>query len=318
SKGEVFLCYWASWSHYRKGNGKFSVEEIDPSPCTHLIYAYAKLENGSIAPFDPHLDTQTHGIYRKFNALKRTKPSLKTLISIGGWNEGSRSFSKMASKDQERRTFANSVVAFLDQHGFDGVDIDWRSPTEREGSPDDRTNFVLLLQVRIACDFDDCSIIFLISRTKACFATPGHRPATHRRVATPPLRTSGPEHLTLHRPRSSRGVRGEASPKYESSVDTWISKGADVSKLVLGMQLYGRTFTLARSDDNGLMAPALGPGRLGPITKEGGSLGYNEICSLISSPGWKMTRNPNVNAPFAVNGDQWIGYEDAESLRAKV
>lgn len=65
SPGRVLICYWGSWSHYRPGEGRFSVDNVDPHLCTHLVYAFAKLENGVIAPFDPWLDLQTGGRHGK-------------------------------------------------------------------------------------------------------------------------------------------------------------------------------------------------------------------------------------------------------------
>ena len=43
------------------------------------------------------------------------------------------------------------------------------------------------------------------------------------------------------------------------------------------MATYGRSFTLAREQDNGLGEPAPQKGQAGPYTREAGSLGYNEV-----------------------------------------
>lgn len=51
---------------------------------------------------------------------------------------------------------------------------------------------------------------------------------------------------------------------------------------VLGMGLYGRTFTLANPSNNGIGAPAVGAGgSAGPITKLVGILGYHEVIYKI-------------------------------------
>jgi chitinase len=36
------------------------------------------------------------GGFRRFNELKKRNPSLKTLVAIGGWNEGSTTFSSVS------------------------------------------------------------------------------------------------------------------------------------------------------------------------------------------------------------------------------
>lgn len=41
------MCYAGTWSVYRPDKGKFDVEDIDPHLCTHLVYAFAGLDEGS-------------------------------------------------------------------------------------------------------------------------------------------------------------------------------------------------------------------------------------------------------------------------------
>lgn len=36
-------CYYSSWAVYRQGPGNFNVELIDPSACSHIIYAFIGL-----------------------------------------------------------------------------------------------------------------------------------------------------------------------------------------------------------------------------------------------------------------------------------
>lgn len=85
------------------------------------------------------------GFIQKAVGLKNINPKLKVIASVGGWNEGSIKYSKMAASPSKRSVFVNSVFDFLVQHGFDGFDLDWEYPTERDGSPADRKNFVTLL-----------------------------------------------------------------------------------------------------------------------------------------------------------------------------
>ena len=44
-----------------------------------------------------------------------------------------------------------------------------------------------------------------------------------------------------------------------------------------------------------------------------------KICDrFISDPGWNIVRDPFYQAPYAYKGNLWIGYDDEESLKAKV
>lgn len=51
----------------------------------------------------------------------------------------------MANTDESRKEFAKSVVRFLTQYEFDGIDFDWEYPTQRGGIAEDKQNFVSLL-----------------------------------------------------------------------------------------------------------------------------------------------------------------------------
>lgn len=61
SKSYKVVCYLGSWANYRSGDGKFLIEDIDPTLCTHLIYGFTKLSpDNKIAVYDPYLDLKEH------------------------------------------------------------------------------------------------------------------------------------------------------------------------------------------------------------------------------------------------------------------
>ncbi len=89
---------------------------------------------------------------RNFTQLKQLKqqhPSLKTLISLGGYDH-STYFSDAALTPAARQHFAQSCIQFMTQNGFDGIDIDWELPVRggKAGNvhhPEDKQNFTALL-----------------------------------------------------------------------------------------------------------------------------------------------------------------------------
>jgi len=95
----------------------------------------------------------------------------------------------------------------------------------------------------------------------------------------------------------------------------WNAGGAPKNKLVVGLGTYARCFTTTGS--NALGAPVNGACQAGPYTREAGFLAYYEICDIINAGG-QVTYNNEQQAPYVVwNGNQWAGYDNAQSLRAK-
>jgi len=46
------VCYYTNWSQYRPDGGKFFPEDIDPSLCTNIIFAFAKLTGNKLEAFE--------------------------------------------------------------------------------------------------------------------------------------------------------------------------------------------------------------------------------------------------------------------------
>lgn len=63
-----------------------------------------------------------------------------------------------------------------------------------------------------------------------------------------------------------------------------ISKGADPSKLLIGLPFYGQSFTLKNKKNNVYGALADGPGNPGEFTRQPGMLSYYEICDKSKFP----------------------------------
>ncbi|KAJ8962573.1 hypothetical protein NQ318_000966 [Aromia moschata] len=124
---------------------------------------------------------------------------------------------------------------------------------------------------------------------------------------------------------------GHVAPLYASSLDDteerkllnaaagiehWLAKGADPAKINFGVVTYGRSFTLADANNTQLYAPIQGGGHAGPYTGQDGALGYNEICELHSD--WAYYWDDEQKVPHRISGDQWVGFEDVNSIKLKV
>jgi len=130
---KVVVAYVTSWSEVMP----------DPQYMTHINYAFG------------HVNESFNGVkidneerLRQIVDLRKQKPELKVLLSIGGWGSGR--FSEMAANDEYRRAFAADCDRVVKEFALDGIDIDWEYPTSSmaniSSSPDDTENFTLLMQ----------------------------------------------------------------------------------------------------------------------------------------------------------------------------
>ena len=77
----VTVCYYTNWSQYRYGAGKFLPENIDPHLCTHIVYAFAQIDDAThqVKNYEWNDDV----MIKRVMALKAVNPDLKVICSVG-------------------------------------------------------------------------------------------------------------------------------------------------------------------------------------------------------------------------------------------
>ncbi|XP_062549571.1 probable chitinase 2 [Armigeres subalbatus] len=316
------VCNLASWSVYREEEGAFNISYIIPSYCTHIVYTFAGLNlGGGIDSLDYYNDINAYKGYQKIVELKEENPCLKVLLAIGGWNEGSEKYSLMAEESETRVAFADSALRFLVHFGFDGLDVDWEYPTMRGGVPEDRTNFVLLLQA-LRDKFKRRNKILSI-------AISGSPSVIQAAYDMAPICEVCDFVSLMGYDYSVRDKTSVDGPLYSEpvmrseSIDGAISyirkSGCPLEKINLGISTMAKTYTLkpgaTASINTGIVVQ--GPGRAGPFTKYAGALGYNELCAMLTDSKGKTAFLRNVGVKVVVIGDQWITYDDRETVGIK-
>uniref|UniRef100_A0A8D3EBJ1 chitinase n=1 Tax=Scophthalmus maximus TaxID=52904 RepID=A0A8D3EBJ1_SCOMX len=324
----ILSCYFTNWAQYRPPPTIFMPNDIDPCLCTHLLYAFATIKDNQLATYEWN-DVE---LYSQFNGLKNQNGDLKTLLSVGGWNFGSAGFSQMVSSPSNRQTFISSVISFLRQYEFDGLDIDWEYPANRGSPPQDKQYYSVFLE-ELRAAFENEAKQSNKARLLISAAVSAGKDTIDSAYQIPKLGQSldmiNVMSYDFH--GSWDPMTGDCSPLFRGPEDQggfiyfnvdyamnyWKSQGAPAEKLIVGFPTYGNTFTLRNPADHGVGAPIAGAGTPGKYTQEAGELAYFEICGFLKD-GATEVWNQAQDVPYAYKGNQWVGYDDIKSFQIKV
>ncbi|KAF4519355.1 hypothetical protein B566_EDAN011361 [Ephemera danica] len=309
----VVVCYVSSWAAYRQGRGAFSLENLDPRLCTHLVYAFAGLNvtSSTLRSLDPYRDLEEDyglGWYKKLTGLKNRFPHLKVTLAVGGWNEGSKNYSIMAADPKLRQNFVQSVVSTLMKHNFDGFDLDWEFPGSRGGSKEDKRNFVQLVkELRHELAPRNLLITAAMGASQAIINEAYDVPALGSLLDLMHIMCydyhGSWDSRTL--PNAPLNTKDSMDPlSVTATIKHLKSLGAPANKLVLGVPMYGRTFTLSATG-----------GELQTSTHSHGDTICMELKSLNSS--WKTAWDSVSKTPYAQDKERWLSYDDERSIAEK-
>ncbi|KAI2491274.1 hypothetical protein MHU86_23293 [Fragilaria crotonensis] len=249
----VNVGYYQSWSATRGCNPVVpSAIDVGGNGYTHLIYSFASINaNFQLEAWGGASDSEVPQ-YQALNNLKQTHPELKTLIAVGGWTFNDPGptqtrFSETASTPENRAAFAASCVQFCQQHGFDGVDLDWEYPGDptRGGQAADKANFGLLVDA-IRAAFDAAPVALELTMAVPIFQgklTDGYDlPALAKGLDLFNLMA-----YDVHGEWDNPKVIGANSdlPAIFDAVRYFLDAGVASSKMALGLAAYGRSYILA-------------------------------------------------------------------------
>lgn len=271
----VVLAYVTSWGE----------STPDPTYVTHINYAFGHVTDdfkGIRIDNEPRL--------RMIVGLREKKPSLKVLLSVGGW--GSSLFSEMAHTDSTRLAFATDCKRTIDRFGLDGIDIDWEYPGVNAAgisfSPDDRENFTLLMKdIRDAIGKDKLLTIATQAGAKYYNLKDIEPYLDFINIMAYDMEESPNHHSALH---CSDMVEEWSC---EKALAAHVATGFPVGRLVLGIPFYGHGTH---------EAPEL--------------LDYRHIIVLDSLQScWDSV----AQVPYMINsqGNVVINYENAQSIAFK-
>ena len=193
-----------------------NIDAIDFSLLTHINYSFLiPRANGTIRPFGApnHL---------RAVVVEAKKHDVKVLIAVGGWG-WDKEFETLAADPAIREKLAKRVAEFCATYQLDGIDIDWEYPNAGAS----------------AANFSALAIAFRSALPAGALVT-----AAVLADATDAegISTDAVEHLDFINLMAYDGPSDDHSSyaMAERSITSWLTRGIDAEKLVLGVPFYGR------------------------------------------------------------------------------
>lgn len=298
----------------------FEASAINSSLFTHLLCAFADLDPNT---YQVTISSSNQAPFSSFTqTVQQNNPSVKTLLSIGGGGSSSSDFASMASQSTSRKSFIDSSINIARSYNFNGLDLDWEFPSDSSAM----ANFgTLLNEWRSAIDSE---YSMNTSRPKLLLTAAVYYSSVHDGLSYPiqdianSLDWINVMAYDFYGPGWS-DVTGPPAALYnpgnqvsgDSGVSAWLQAGLSANKIVLGMPFYGRAWLLADAENHGLFAAATGA-----ATLAGGAPTYSQIKEFISENSATTTTvyNETVVSNYLYNDTTWIGYDDIQSISAKV
>ncbi|PYH98157.1 glycoside hydrolase [Aspergillus ellipticus CBS 707.79] len=319
--------YYEGWSLER------SCQTMDPDQIplgyyTHLNYAFAYIDQ-DLSYIISAMDSTTGSLYQEVTALKDKQPDLEVWISVGGWafnDAGSteHTFSDLAASETAQDLFFASLITFMVNNAFDGIDIDWEYPvaSDRYGSSVDFDNYVTFLK-RLRSALNNSGYLFGISITL---------PSSYWYMQNFDIVSIDPivdwfniMTYDLH------GVWDGDDPyigavalahtnltEIKESLDLLWRNNINPSRVNLGLGFYGRSFTMSDPSCMTAGCPFSGGGREGPCTATSGILSDVEIRDIIAD-GATVTLDEAAAVQIVTwDTNQWVSYDDATTIKMKI
>jgi len=303
SRGQAIIAYYSG-----------DVRTIDRCPVgqlTHIIFGFCYLKGDCL-----YATRSDSLVLRKLVSLKKAHPSLKILLSLGGWG-GCRTCSQVFSSREGRERFAHSVLSLTRYFQTDGIDIDWEFPTlgGYPGHPyaaTDGRNFTALLRILR----DTLGVSKEIS-----FILTGFSPYLRGSVeVVQAARIADRINLMTYDMIGSRSpITGHHTPLYstarqQESVDNAVryldSLGVPLHKIAVGAAFYGRLFGNVPNKDQGLYQPG----------KFSRFVSMRQIRQhYTSANGYREYWDDSAQAPYMYNAARrsFLTYDNKRSIAAK-
>ena len=222
----------------------------------------------------------------------------------------SATFSTVAADANLRHQFALNIVKVINQYGYDGIDIDWETPSSSE-----KANFTLMMQeIYTAVKANNPHHIVTAAIGGGKWQPPRYDLVNSKQyldyinmMCYSMCSNSGYYHNALYPATSNidsvnKCGRTLSSCSIEESVNIYHSYGIPNSQIIISFAFYG----IKQTKTDGAWS-------------SGSSIFYDSIKAAIATGNYTYHFDERTQVPYLISkdGNTFISYDDARSITAK-
>ncbi|MDU4091778.1 MAG: glycoside hydrolase family 18 protein [Pantoea sp.] len=337
--------YFPEWGVY-EAHDYFTPDKVAYDQISHLNYGFAVVTPAGV--IETH-DTWKAPALMKDIAKRTKKAGVINMLSVGGYNNSQlcaercnepvanqvNVFEAATATAYRVERLSQSIVDYMMEWGFDGVDIDWEYPaTEKQAAQYTQ----LLKSLRAKLDALGLKNDRYFQLSSAVTANHNNIIYTNPAVTAPLLDSVNVMSYDYH--GAFDEITGHNSPLYANSLDsdkkfnidstmkeyhqTW---GIPKSKLMVGLSWYGRAWDSVTGSEKVAGLPGLfNEGRAGvkgqwdDQNEFTGTNPYRKLKQMALSNKFKRYWDAQAQVPYLYNvrTKEFHTYDDAASIKGKV
>lgn len=289
-----------------------TLDSFDIKKMDEIIFSFGRLQGNLF-----HLkNTQDTATIQKMVALKSINPSLKVVLSMGGWG-GCETCSDIFSSRKNSKDFVNAFKELSDYFKTDGIDLDWEYPAVsgfpgHKYTPADRQHFTRLVKFLRHSLGSNSEISFAAGVSKRVMETGMEWKKVMKKANRVNLMsydlagagTPNSAHHTLLYSTPQQAVSTDYAVQY------LLNLGIPSNKIVIGAAFYGKIWENVPDTSNGLYQSS----------KFKSAIPYKMLVNEFTpANGFNYYWDDLAKAPYLYNPIQklFVTYDDKRSVKTK-
>lgn len=256
-------------------------------------------------------DTRTN--IKKYITPKAKEKGIYVIPSLGGGGSSpAATFSKIAASASLRKTFVENVIKLINENGYDGVDIDWETPSSSE-----KENFTLLMkELYTAVKANNPNHLVTAAIAGGMWQPPRYdlpnsikyldyvNSMTYGMVSNGGQYQNALYKSTTYNDSTNKVGKTLTSCSIEETIEIYNDLGVPNNKMIFGLAFYGMSQNLS----NGTWT-------------SGSSVFYTSIKNkYLTDSNYIERYDEKAQVPYIISKDGtfFISYDNAKSVLAKI